>query len=60
MKYTIRLAAPKDEKKIRGLFLEMLRTIYARYGQKREALTQHMTAWLCGEIRRAGFLFREK
>ena len=28
MEYTIRIATPKDEGKIRGLFLEMLRTIY--------------------------------
>ena len=28
MKYKIRTAVPADEKKIRGLFLEMLRTIY--------------------------------
>ena len=28
MKYKIRTAVPADEEKIRGLFLEMLRTIY--------------------------------
>ena len=30
MKYKIRTAVPADEKKIRGLFLEMLRTIYQK------------------------------
>ena len=30
MKYKIRTAVPADEEKIRGLFLEMLRTIYQK------------------------------